>query len=239
MSYYSTGELAEKFNISKRTLQYYDRQKLLKPAFVKDNQYRIYTDREAEQLNLILMMKSLGLSLAEIRKLIHAEGTLKTVRSILEQKISASEEMIQQQQLQLKQMKTIQKMIATSSTAPVHTLSDIEEIMKNQPYLSQLTQKTMVLGTTASLANVIGISLSLKKQTAWPTAIALTYSAIVAYRMTVDYYGKVKYQCPNCQTTFKPDLWTWAFASHTLTTRKFECPHCHFNGYCTEVYDES
>ncbi|WP_342589148.1 MerR family transcriptional regulator [Staphylococcus coagulans] len=101
----------------------------------------MYTDLKAEQLNLILMMKSLGLSLAEIRKLIHAEGTLKTVRSILEQKISASEEMIQQQQLQLKQMKTIQKMIATSSTAPVHTLSDIEKIMKNQPYLSQLTQK--------------------------------------------------------------------------------------------------
>lgn len=87
MSHYSTGELANMFGLSKRTIQYYDHQHILKPAFTDDNQYRMYTEREVEQLHLILVMKSLGLSLKEIKQMLSAGGTLQTVRTLLTRKV--------------------------------------------------------------------------------------------------------------------------------------------------------
>ncbi|MDT3895033.1 MerR family transcriptional regulator, partial [Staphylococcus arlettae] len=57
MTQYLTGELAKLCSISTRTLQYYDKKDLLKPAYIKDNNYRIYTDNEVERLKTILTLK--------------------------------------------------------------------------------------------------------------------------------------------------------------------------------------
>lgn len=239
MSHYSTGVLAEMFDISKRTLQYYDEKKILKPAFIKDNQYRIYTEGEVEQLKLILIMKSIGLNLKEIRQLLSSEGTLKTVRQLLDQKAQTTEAMIQAQQQQLKQIKKMQQMIIDTSSAPVQNLTDIDRVMKKQPQLTNLTRTMLLWGGSTTLVNLTGIGLSMKYKVGWPTALAFSYSAVVAYRMTQDYYQHVSYMCPNCQKMFKPDLWTWLFARHTPHTRYLQCPHCHFKGYSTEVYDDT
>lgn len=56
MTQYLTGELAKLCSISTRTLQYYDKKDLLKPAYIQDNNYRIYTDNEVERLKMILTL---------------------------------------------------------------------------------------------------------------------------------------------------------------------------------------
>ncbi|ARJ50658.1 MerR family transcriptional regulator [Staphylococcus lutrae] len=238
MSQYSTGKLASMFDISKRTLQYYDEKGILKPAWIEDNQYRIYTEHEVEQLNLILIMKSLGLNLKEIRKLMSSQGTLKTVRLILEQKAQATAQEIQTQQAQLKQIKAMQNMILDVSSAPVKNLSDIERMMKKQPQLSHLTRHMVFWGATTTIAHIFGIRSSLKYRTIWPTIAAFSYSGMMSYRLVKYYYEHVAYMCPNCQTIFKPDIQQWIFASHTPKTRQLQCPNCDFKGYCAEVYDE-
>ena len=101
MSHYSTGELANMFGLTKRTIQYYDLQHILKPAYIDDNQYRMYTEREVEQLRLILVMKSLGLTLKEIKQMLSVDGTLQTVRTLVTRKVEETEAEIRQQQQQL------------------------------------------------------------------------------------------------------------------------------------------
>ncbi|EOT2046632.1 MerR family transcriptional regulator [Staphylococcus pseudintermedius] len=91
MSHYSTGELANMFGLTKRTIQYYDLQHILKPAYIDDNQYRMYTEREVEQLRLILVMKSLGLTLKEIKQMLSVDGTLQTVRTLVTRKVEETE----------------------------------------------------------------------------------------------------------------------------------------------------
>ncbi|QHW36250.1 MerR family transcriptional regulator [Staphylococcus ursi] len=237
MSHYSTGELANMFGLSKRTIQYYDHQHVLKPAFTDDNQYRMYTEREVEQLHLILVMKSLGLSLKEIKQMLSVDGTLQTVRTLLTRKVKETEAEIRQQQQQLKQMKQMQRMILDASHAPVKNLSDIEDAMKQKPQHQRLMKRMLWMGTTATLFEAIGIGLSWKYRQVWPAVLGFGSAITVAQKMTHTYYQQVSYMCPNCQKQFKSPYRPWLFAPHTSQTRLLTCPNCGFKGYCTEIFD--
>lgn len=67
---FSTGEFASIAQVTKRTLQFYDRKGLLKPSYILDNGYRKYTLKDLERLQKILMFKELGFSLDEITMLL-------------------------------------------------------------------------------------------------------------------------------------------------------------------------
>ncbi|ARB46014.1 MerR family transcriptional regulator [Alloalcanivorax xenomutans] len=65
---YSIGELAREFQITTRTIRFYEDQGLLHPQ--RRGQTRIYLPSDRVALKLILRGKRLGLSLAESRELI-------------------------------------------------------------------------------------------------------------------------------------------------------------------------
>ncbi|WP_077609939.1 MerR family transcriptional regulator [Clostridium sp. Marseille-P2415] len=67
--FYTSGQFAKKANVSIRTIRYYDKQGLLKPAGMSDGGYRLYTDSDFAKLQKILSLKYLGFSLDEIRSI--------------------------------------------------------------------------------------------------------------------------------------------------------------------------
>lgn len=69
---YTVKQLAKIAGVSIRTIHYYDEIGLLKPAFVKENGYRGYTDTELLQLEQILFFKELEFSLEEIVRIMTA-----------------------------------------------------------------------------------------------------------------------------------------------------------------------
>ena len=62
-------KLAEMFGLSRTTLLYYDRIRLLRPAKRSRAGYRLYDDRSVAHLRLISTYKNAGLPLKEIREL--------------------------------------------------------------------------------------------------------------------------------------------------------------------------
>ncbi|MBO1004644.1 MerR family transcriptional regulator [Pseudogracilibacillus auburnensis] len=60
-------EVAELVGISVRTLHYYDEIGLLKPDNITESGYRLYSERNLEQLQQILFFRELGFPLKEIR----------------------------------------------------------------------------------------------------------------------------------------------------------------------------
>ena len=64
---YLINEIANMYNITKRTLQYYDKINLLKPSFIKENGYRVYKDDELTKLIEIIILKNLGLDSPDIK----------------------------------------------------------------------------------------------------------------------------------------------------------------------------
>lgn len=64
---YSIGELAREFDITTRSIRFYEDQGLLYPT--RKGQTRIYSQRDRVRLKLILRGKRLGFSLAETGRL--------------------------------------------------------------------------------------------------------------------------------------------------------------------------
>ncbi|RUO55868.1 MULTISPECIES: MerR family transcriptional regulator [Pseudidiomarina] len=64
---YSIGELAREFDITTRSIRFYEDQGLLTPS--RQGQTRLYTNKDRVRLKLILRGKRLGFSLAETKRL--------------------------------------------------------------------------------------------------------------------------------------------------------------------------
>lgn len=68
-SYLSITEMAKLRNISSETLRYYDRIGLLKPDYVDpDTKYRYYSVLQSEKLGTIRELRSLGMSVEEVKE---------------------------------------------------------------------------------------------------------------------------------------------------------------------------
>lgn len=63
---YAISELAKHFGVTTRTIRYYEDQGMLAPK--RQNNIRIYDERDRVRLQLILRGKRLGFSLSEIRE---------------------------------------------------------------------------------------------------------------------------------------------------------------------------
>lgn len=66
------GELAERTELSLRTLRHYDEIGLLEPSGRSEGGFRLYTEGDYERLMLIRRMKPLGYSLEQMRDLLRA-----------------------------------------------------------------------------------------------------------------------------------------------------------------------
>jgi DNA-binding transcriptional MerR regulator len=69
---YSIGDLARKFDVTLRTLRFYESRGLLSPD--RAGPHRRYGRNDADRLTVILKAKKLGFTLSEIREMIGADG---------------------------------------------------------------------------------------------------------------------------------------------------------------------
>jgi DNA-binding transcriptional MerR regulator len=81
---YRIGEFSNLSGVSAKTLRFYDQIGLLRPASVDARTgYRHYCPRQLEDLASILALKSLGASLADVRKLLRTAGSETHRRELL------------------------------------------------------------------------------------------------------------------------------------------------------------
>ncbi|MGH2426973.1 MAG: heavy metal-responsive transcriptional regulator [bacterium] len=66
----TVGQLAKSTGLEAKTLRYYDRVGLLKPARRSPSGYRLFEPNAASRLQFILRAKALGMSLADIRRIL-------------------------------------------------------------------------------------------------------------------------------------------------------------------------
>lgn len=91
---YRISEVAKLFNISRRTLLYYDEINLFKPHYIdSDTAYRYYSESQIYNLRFILDLKKSGLSLSEIKEYTDSEK-LEDIQSFLNEKIKQMEDKI-------------------------------------------------------------------------------------------------------------------------------------------------
>jgi len=74
------SELAQKAGMAASAIRYYEEQGLLEPAGRHRNGYRFYTERALQQLHIVRVSQSLGLTLEAIRGFLIGEGECDHVR---------------------------------------------------------------------------------------------------------------------------------------------------------------
>ncbi|MBU5227887.1 methyltransferase domain-containing protein [Clostridium senegalense] len=67
---YSISEVANIFNITTNKIRYYEKKGLLKPLRDSNNEYRKFNDEDIMTLQLILLYRSIGLSISDIKDII-------------------------------------------------------------------------------------------------------------------------------------------------------------------------
>src|SRR5215469_11186462 len=120
---FSIGEFARLGTVSVRTLRHYDEIGLLRPARVDPQTgYRYYSASQLGQLNRIIVLKELGISLAQAKQLLtgvtpeELQGMLMLRRAQLEQELAAQQE-------QLLEVEARLRYIATEGAMPADAIT--------------------------------------------------------------------------------------------------------------------
>lgn len=99
MMNYTINKLAKVSGVTVRTLRFYDEIGLLKPAYIADNGYRYYQEKQLLLLQQILFFRELGFELKDIKKILkHSDfdkrEALRTHKKVLHGKIDRMMELV-------------------------------------------------------------------------------------------------------------------------------------------------
>lgn len=124
------GELAKKMGISVRTIQYYDKEGLLKPSAISEGGRRLYSHKDIIKLHQILSFKSLGFSLKEIKSKIFSLDSLQEVKNVLELQKNSIEKQIQDLQSAKNIITSLQSEISEIGYVDFARYSEVIETLK-------------------------------------------------------------------------------------------------------------
>ena len=103
---YTAKQLADISGLSVRTLHWYDKQDLLKPAYYgEDNGYRYYEKEQLLILQQILFYRELNFQLADIREIIH-DSSFNKIKALEEHEVKLKN--------QIKRIKQLVKTVQTT-----------------------------------------------------------------------------------------------------------------------------
>lgn len=84
--YFKIKETADFYNITPRTLRYYEELNLITPKIDETSKYRLYGKVQIEELESIVQLKSMGLSLDEIKNILKNRfGNSKSIKDCKEE----------------------------------------------------------------------------------------------------------------------------------------------------------
>ncbi|MCG2769146.1 MAG: helix-turn-helix domain-containing protein, partial [Anaerolineae bacterium] len=99
---FKIGEFSKLSQVAVKTLRYYDEIGLLKPAEVdRFTSYRYYSAAQLPRLHRILALKDLGLSLAQVARLLDGDLPSEQIRGMLRMKQVQLQQQVQEEQARL------------------------------------------------------------------------------------------------------------------------------------------
>lgn len=133
--YYSSGQFAKKAQVSLRTVRFYDKKNILKPAYVNSNGARFYTDSDFVRLQQILLLKYLGFSLDEIKEMVIDEhfllSNLHIQKKLVQERIDQMQQVAEALEDTTKALETNNEINWSSMLELIH-LTGMEQSLKNQ-----------------------------------------------------------------------------------------------------------
>lgn len=131
----TVGQMAALNHISEQTLRLYDRMGLLSPSKRGDNGYRYYDIKQSAVLDIIHYMKSLGISLKEIKQQLE-QRDLGRIEAALREKQRQTEEEIRLLKCQRRALERTVESLERYHAAPPDGTLQMEYIGTRQMYVT-------------------------------------------------------------------------------------------------------
>ncbi len=104
---FKIGEFSKITQVSIRMLRYYDEHELLEPYFIDESSgYRLYSAKQIEQLNRIILLKNMGFGVKEMKALLESWDSENMRQNLVEQ-MEKSEENIKTEMMRLQHMRSL------------------------------------------------------------------------------------------------------------------------------------
>ncbi|MBO4384686.1 MAG: MerR family transcriptional regulator [Clostridia bacterium] len=235
---YSTGEIAKECGVTVRTVQYYDARGLLEPSALTDGGRRMYTDDDVKKLRFLTYLRSLGLSIDDIGRIVSEDNSEKVLEALLEEQIGALSAEVDEKKSRLKEARDYLSALRSKELSKLGEAGDIADYMKNKNKLKKVYAVMIVMAVVMAVIEFGSVILWIKTGIWWPFAVGMPVVIALSVVLCVFYYRSVRYVCPECHTTFKPGVKEFIFSSHTPKTRKLTCPECGKKSFCIETYRE-
>ena len=239
MSKYTTGELARLCGVSVRTVQYYDTRGILVPGELTEGGRRLYSETDVRKMQVICFLRGLGFSLNAIGTLWEDENPEKVIRLLIEDQEKTLRGEITERQIALDTLGALRRELKDLPGVSVDSIGDIAHMMKTKNKLRRMRWMMVLLGLPVEVLELGSIVYGAMTGVWWPVLLGLAAAVVYSAWMTVYYFRRVRYVCPECHCTFKPKFSAMLWAAHTQKTRRLTCPECGKKSWCLEVYDES
>ncbi|MCM0650180.1 MerR family transcriptional regulator [Clostridium swellfunianum] len=132
----TVGELAKKMDTTVRTLQYYDKEGVLKPSAQSEGGRRLYSNKDMVKLHQILSMKFLGFSLDDIKNRLISLDTPQEVANLLNEQAKIIKKKISSLTEALSAIEALQDEVKQMHIVDFEKYADIIKLlqMKNENY---------------------------------------------------------------------------------------------------------
>ena len=238
MSKYTTGEIAKLCGVSVRTVQYYDSRNILIPSELSEGGRRLYSENDLKRMRIICFLREAGLPINSISELFNEEYPEKIISVLLDQQEQILREEIAEGQKKLSIIETIKRELKEIENFSVESIGDIAHIMKQNNNLAKMRWITVLTGIPVTALQWTSIVLWITHGLWWLFAIWVCVAVPWGIVVSINYFKRVAYICPECHEVFRPRFKEVFWAYHTPKMRRLTCPKCGHKGLCVEVYAE-
>ncbi|MEG2893768.1 MAG: MerR family transcriptional regulator [Clostridium sp.] len=126
----TVGELAKEMEVTVRTLQYYDKEGILKPSSKSEGGRRLYSKKDMVKLHQIISLKYLGFSLSEIKEKLLSLDDPKDVAKLLENQSKVINMEIKNLKAALKATETLRMEVLQVDKVDFSKFADIIALLK-------------------------------------------------------------------------------------------------------------
>ena len=238
MSKYTTGEIAKLCGVSVRTVQYYDSRNILVPSELSEGGRRLYSEDDLKRMRIICFLREAGLPINSIGELFAEEHPEKVISILLDQQEQTLREELEEQQKKLSIVETIKRELKEVKNFSVESIGDIAFVMKNKNKLRKMRLTMVLTGIPVTALQWTSIVLWITNGLWWLFVIWACVAIPWGIVVSINYFKRVAYICPECHEVFRPRFKEVFWAYHTPKMRRLTCPKCGHRGLCVEVYAE-
>ena len=189
-------------------------------------------------MRMICFLREADVSINQIGELFADAHPERILSILLDQQREQLLQEISEGKSRLDMIESIKRELRGVENFSVESIADIAKIMKNKNKLTKMRLITVLTGIPVTALQWTAIVLGITNGLWWLLAIWAAVAIPWGIAVSVYYFKRVDYVCPECHEVFRPKFKEAFWAYHTPKMRRLSCPKCGRRGLCVEIYSE-